>query len=68
VDINTFSAYAYFGLTVFLVVMLYGYIYHLYTKRKSADGVDYEEYANMALDDDLTDTPVVSVKDKDREK
>jgi len=68
VDINTFSAYAYFGLTVFLVIMLYSYIYHLYTKRKSADGVDYEEYANMALDDDLTDTPVVSVKDKDREK
>ena len=67
-DINTFSAYAYFGLTVFLVIMLYSYIYHLYTKRKSADGVDYEEYANMALDDDLTDTPVVSVKDKDREK
>jgi len=68
VDINTFSAYAYFGLTVFLVIMLYSYIYHLYTKRKSADGVDYEKYANMALDDDLTDAPVVSVKDKDKEK
>ncbi len=57
-DIDTFSAYAYFGLTVFLVVVLYGYIYHLYTKKKSADGIDYEEYANIALDDELTDTPV----------
>ena len=64
-DIDTFSAYAYFGLTVFLVVMLYSYIYHLYTKKRSADGVDYEEYAKMALDDDLTDKPV---KSKDKEK
>jgi len=67
VDIDTFSAYAYFGLTVFLTLMLYGYIYHLYTKKKSADGIDYEEYANMALNDDLADTPV-SVNDKDKEK
>ena len=64
-DINTFSAYAYFGLTVFLVAVLYAYIYHLYTKRRSADGIDYEEYAKMALDDDLTDKPV---KSKDKEK
>ncbi len=67
-DINTFSAYAYFGLTVFLTVMLYAYIYHLYKKRKSVDGVDYEKYADMALNDDLTDAPVVSVKEKDKEK
>jgi len=68
VDINTFSAYAYFWLTVFLVVVLYAYIYHLYTKKKSADGVDYEEYANIALNDDIADTPVVSAKSKDEEK
>ena len=66
-DINTFSAYAYFGLTVFLVVVLYSYIYHLYTKKKSADGIDYEEYANIALNDDLEDTPVKS-KSNDKEK
>jgi cytochrome c oxidase cbb3-type subunit 4 len=68
VDFDTFAAYAYFGLIVFLVVMLYSYIYHLYTKRKSADGVDYEEYAKMALDDDLADTPVVSAKSKTEDK
>ena len=67
-DIDTFSVYAYFGLTVFLVFMLYGYIYHLYKTRKSADGVDYEEYANMALNDDIVDTPVVSAKSEDKEK
>ena len=66
-DFDTFAAYAYFGLIVFLVIMLYSYIYHLYTKRKSADGVDYEEYAKMALNDDLNDTPVVS-KSKTEDK
>jgi len=68
VDLDTFSAYAYFGLTVFLTVMLYSYIYHLYTKKKSADGVDYEEYAKIALDDDIVDAPLVSAKSKDEEK
>jgi cytochrome c oxidase cbb3-type subunit 4 len=68
VDFDTFAAYAYFGLIVFLVIILYGYIYHLYTKRKSADGVDYEEYAKMALDDDLADAPVVSAKSKTEDK
>ena len=67
-NFDTFAAYAYFGLIIFLVIMLYSYIYHLYTKRKSADGVDYEEYAKMALDDDIVDTPVVSAKSEDKEK
>jgi cytochrome c oxidase cbb3-type subunit 4 len=47
--------------------MLYGYIYHLYTKKKSADGIDYEKYANIALDDDINDTPVSKIS-KDKEK
>ena len=66
-NVYTFSAYAYFFLIVFLVVVLYGYIYHLYKKRKSADGIDYEEYAKMALNDDLSDTPV-KLKENDKEK
>jgi len=41
-----------------LVVVLYAYIYHLYTKKRNADGLDYEDYSNMALKDDLYDTPV----------
>jgi len=63
VDIAEFQAYGYFILTVFLVVGLYGYIYHLYSKKKNADGVDYEEYSNMALHDEIDDTPVASMSD-----
>lgn len=60
-DIAQLQAYAYFGLTAFLVVVLYLYIYHLYSKKKDADGVDYEEYGNMALKDEIDDTPVSSI-------
>ncbi len=56
-DIVTLQAYGYFFFTVFLVVMLYGYIYHLYTSKKK-HGRDYEELSNMALHDDITDEPV----------
>jgi cytochrome c oxidase cbb3-type subunit 4 len=39
----------------------------LYRNRKDSDGVDYEKYSNMALHDDLEDTPV-SAKSDDKEK
>jgi len=52
------SGYGYVFAMGVLIVTLYAYIYHLYTKRKNADGLDYEEYSNMALKDDLYDTPV----------
>ena len=63
-NIAEFAPYAYFFLTVFLTVGLYAYIYHLYKNRKDATGVDYEEYSNMALDDDIADTPVKPVSDE----
>ncbi|WP_304545845.1 cytochrome c oxidase, cbb3-type, CcoQ subunit [Sulfurimonas microaerophilic] len=63
-DIDTLQGYAYFFLTVFLTVGLYAYIYHLYKNKKDESGVDYEEYGNMALNDDIDDTPVKSVSDK----
>ena len=63
-DIATLQGYGYFFLTVFLVLALYGYIYHLYSKKKDATGVDYEEYGNMALKDDITDEPVNKVSDE----
>ncbi|DAB27706.1 MAG TPA: cytochrome c oxidase, cbb3-type, CcoQ subunit [Sulfurimonas sp. UBA10385] len=63
-DIAQLQAYGYFGLTIFLVIVLYGYIYHLYTAKKDVDGVDYEKYSNMALKDDIDDTPVSSVSDE----
>jgi cytochrome c oxidase cbb3-type subunit IV len=67
VDIAQLQAYGYFTLVLLLVIGLYGYIYHLYTKRKDVNGVDYEKYSNMALHDDIDDTPVLSKSD-DKEK
>jgi cytochrome c oxidase cbb3-type subunit 4 len=67
VDIAQLQAYGYFILTIVLVIALYGYIYHLYTKKKDVDGVDYESYSDMALKDDLDDT-LVSPKSDDKEK
>ncbi len=66
-DIAQLQAYGYFTLTILLVVGLYGYIYHLYSAKKDVDGVDYESYSNMALKDDLGDTPV-SPKSDEKDK
>jgi len=68
VDISTFQAYGYFGITVFMVVALYSYIYHLYSKKKDVAGIDYEAYSNMALNDDITDEPVNKVSEDETKK
>jgi len=67
VDVNAFSAYAYFFFTVFLVVVLYSYIYHLYSTEKKGKR-NYEKYADMALKDEITDKPVESVSEKETKK
>ncbi len=51
------QGYAFFFLTVLLVVILYGYILHLYRSEKKGER-DYEKYGKMALDDELNDRPV----------
>ena len=66
-SIAEFQAYGFFGLTAFLVILLYSYIYHLYSTDKKEGGHDYEKYSNMALNDDLTDTPV-SAKSDEKDK
>ena len=66
-NIANLQAYGYFTLILFLVIGLYAYIYHLYKNRKDADGVDYEQYSNMALNDDIVDTPVNAISD-DKDK
>ena len=66
-NIAELQAYGYFALTALLVVVLYGYIYHLYSKKEDADGHDYEEYSNIALNDDIADTPVNAIS-RDKEK
>jgi cytochrome c oxidase cbb3-type subunit 2 len=51
------QGYASFFMTIFLVVMLYAYIIHLYRSEKKGER-DYEKYGNIALDDEVTSTPV----------
>jgi len=68
VDIAQLQSYGYFGLVLFLVVVLYSYIYHLYKNRKDRDGVDYETYSNMALNDDITDEPVNKISEEETKK
>ena len=42
---------------MFLVLLLYGYIVHLYRSEKRGEK-DYEKYADMALHDEISDAPV----------
>jgi cytochrome c oxidase cbb3-type subunit 4 len=51
------QGYAFFFFTIFLVVILYGYILHLYRSEKKGER-DYEKYARMAIDDEISDRPV----------
>jgi len=56
-DIRELQGYASFFMTIFLVVMLYGYIIHLYRSEKKGER-DYEKYGNIALDDEINSKPV----------
>lgn len=56
-DIRELQGYASFFMTIFLVIMLYGYIIYLYRSEKNGER-DYEKYGNIALDDNITSTPV----------
>jgi cytochrome c oxidase cbb3-type subunit 4 len=51
------QGYAFFFFTIFLVVILYGYILHLYRSEKKGER-DYEKYGKLALDDELSDRPI----------
>ena len=66
-DINAFSAYGYIFFTVFLVVVLYGYIYHLYSSEKKGTR-NYEKYGDIALNDEITDKPVEEVSEEETKK
>ena len=63
-DIAEFQAYGFFGLTALLVVLLYSYIYHLYSTDKKEGGHDYENFSNIALNDDIDDIPVSKMSDE----
>ena len=65
--IRIIQGYAYWFITVLLVFLLYGYIYHLYKSQRSGK-IDYEKYARLALDDDLNDALVERRNNKDEKK
>jgi len=56
-DIRELQGYASFFMTIFLVLMLYGYIVYLYRSEKKGEK-DYEKYGKIALDDNITSTPI----------
>jgi len=71
-DIRELQGYASFFMTIFLVVMLYGYIVYLYRSEKKGEK-DYEKLGNIALDDEIDSTPIntsdpVSDEKKERNK
>jgi len=55
--IRELQAYGYIFFTIFLAVILYAYLYHLYRSEKSGER-NFEKYADMALHDDVTDAPI----------
>ena len=57
-DIRELQAYANFFMTIFLVIMLYGYIIHLYRSEKKGEK-DYEQFGKIALDDEIDSKPIV---------
>jgi cytochrome c oxidase cbb3-type subunit 4 len=56
-DIRELQAYGMFFMTIFLVILLYGYIFHLYRSEKKGER-DFEKYGRIALDDNIDSPPV----------
>ena len=65
-DVKLLQGVMYFALIVFLTVVLYGYIIHLYRSEKRGER-DYEKYGKMALDDELTSEPVEPIEENKKE-
>ncbi len=55
--IRTIQGYAYFFMTAILVVILYSYIYYLYSSEKKGEK-DFEKFSQIALDDNIDSTPI----------
>ena len=65
--IRELQAYGYAFASVFFAIILYAYIYHLYTSKKKS-GKDYEKYSKMALNDNLEDSPIEKIEPLQEEK
>ncbi len=55
--IRELQGYATFFMTIIFVVLMYGYILYLYRSEKKGEK-DYEKLGNIALDDEITSTPI----------
>ena len=68
-SIRELQAYGYIFFTIFLAVGLYSYIYHLYRAEKTGTR-NYEKYADIALHDNIDDSPVeevdATIEEKDK--
>jgi cytochrome c oxidase cbb3-type subunit 4 len=65
--IQTIQAYGYVIATGLCSILLYGYIYHLYSSEKK--GIrNYEKYANIALDDELDSMPLETTSPWDKKE
>jgi len=56
-DIRELQGYGMFFMTIFLVILLYWYIFHLYRSEKKGKR-DFEKYGRIALDDNIDSPPV----------
>ncbi len=65
--IRELQAYGYIFFTIFLAVILYSYLYHLYKDEKKGTR-NYEKYSNMALHDNIDDAPVEPRSPSNKEK
>ena len=65
--IREIQAYAYVAATVFLVVMMYSYLYHLYRAEKKGTR-NYEQYGKIALNDNIDDAPIETRTPSNKEK
>ncbi len=61
-DIREIQGFLYFFFIVFITVILYGYIVHLYRSEKKGKR-DYEKYSKLALDDEPTSSPLEPMED-----
>lgn len=66
-NIRELQAYGYILFTVFLALILYSYLYHLYKSEKQGTR-NYENYANIALHDNIDDAPVEPRSPSNKEK
>lgn len=66
-DLREVQGYLYFFFIIFLTVILYGYIVHLYRSEKKGKR-DYEKYGKMALDDELHSSPVEPMEENKKKE